>query len=156
MRDFVFVTGGIFALLLYSLSCDPLWTMIGAIGLFWAFSVVALSPFRGRPVLVRCPALGFCLLLLLISGCGEYMATLSQYSARVWFSDQLAYVPQAFLASIVFISPKTAGSYYGMCVLGWLLGILLARGRVRVLIMAGMISFAILVAYSATFLLMRK
>src|SRR5262249_62393603 len=40
MRDFIFATGGIFALLLYSLSCDPLWTRIGGIGVLGAFTVV--------------------------------------------------------------------------------------------------------------------
>src|SRR5215831_13178030 len=156
MRDFIFATGAIFALLLYSLSCDPLWTMISGIGLFGAYALVSLSPLRTRPILTRCAALGCCLVLLLISGAIEYVYTLSQYSARVWFSDDLAYVPQPNLASIVFISPKTTGIYYGICALGWLLGILLARGRVRVLAVAGLVSVVFIVAYSATFLLMRK
>ena len=156
MRDFIFATGAIFALLLYSLICDPLWTMISGIGLLAAFAVVALSPLRVRPVLVRCAALACCLVLLLASGAIGYVYTLTQYSARVWFSDALAYVPQAFLASIVFISPETAGSYYGICALGWLLGIVLARGRVRILAVAGLASFVFIVAYGATFLLMLK
>src|SRR5215831_1413820 len=156
MRDFIFATGAIFALLLYSLSCDPLWTMISGIGLLAAFAVVALSPLRVRPVLVRCAALGCCLVLLLISGALGYLYTLSQYSTRVWFSDALAYVPQAFLASIVLISPSTMGPYYGLCALGWVLGLLFARGRVRVLVMVGLVSFAIVVAYGGTFLLVLK
>src|SRR5215510_14817326 len=156
MRDFIFATGAIFVLLLYSLICDPLWSMISGIGLAGAFAVVALGPLRIRPILVRCAALGCCLALLLISGAIEYVYTLTQYSARVWFSDALAYVPQAFLASIVFISPETAGSYYGICALGWLLGILLARGRMRVLAVAGLASFVFIVAYGTTFLLMLK
>src|SRR5262249_48989253 len=136
-----------------SLCCDPLWTMISGIGFLAAFAVVALSPLRIRPALVRCLALTSCVVLLTISAIG-YVHTLTQYSARVWFSDALAYVPQPTLASIVFISPRTAGGYYGICALGWLLGILLASGRVRVLVMAGLMSFAFIVAYSATFLLM--
>ena len=87
IRDFMFVTGSVFALLLYSLSCDPLWAMISGIGLLAAFVIVALSPLRIRPVLVRCAALGCCLVLLLISGAIGYVYTLSQYSGRVWFSD---------------------------------------------------------------------
>jgi hypothetical protein len=156
MRDFIFATGSVFALLLYSLICDPLWTMISGIGLLGAFAVVAISPLRVRPVLVRCAALACCLALLLISGMIGYVHTLTQYSARLWFSDALAYVPQAFLASIVFISPKMAGTYYGICALGWVLGLLFARGRVRVLVMAGLVSFAIVVVYGGTFLLMLK
>jgi hypothetical protein len=156
ITDFIFAGVAIFALLLYSLICDPLWTMISGIGLAGAFAIVALSPLRVRPVLVRCAALGCCLALLLISGAIGYLYTLTQYSGRVWFSDTLAYVPQAFLASIVFISPKTMGSYYGLCALGWVLGVLFARGGVRVLVMAGLVSFGFVVVYGGTFLLMRK
>src|SRR5262249_16883987 len=156
ISDFILATGSIFALLLYSLICDPLWSMISGIGLTGAFAVVALSPLRVRPILVRCAALGCCLALLLISGAIGYVYTLTQYSARVWFSDALAYVPQAFLASIVFISPNTMGPYYGLCALGWVLGLLFARGRVRVLVVAGLLSFVFIVAYGATFLLMLK
>src|SRR5262249_54976981 len=114
MRDFILATGGIFALLLYSLSCDPLWTMISGIGLAGAFAVVVLSPLRVQPILVRCASLGCCLVLLMISGAIGYVHTLTQYSARIWFSDALAYVPKTILASIVFISPRTAGGYYGI------------------------------------------
>ena len=97
IRSFIFATGGIFALLLYSLSCDPLWTMISGIGLVAAFAVVALSPLRIRPVLVRCAALGCCVVLLLISGAGGYLSTLSRYSTRVWFSEGLRTEPRRIL-----------------------------------------------------------
>src|SRR5262245_27192633 len=154
MRDFVLATAAIFALLLYGLSCDPLWVMISAIGRAGAFTVVVLSPLRVRPILVRCAALGCCLVLFLLTGVIGYVYTLTQYTARVFFS--LAWEAGTIAASIVFISPKTAGSYYGICAVGWLLGLLLARGRVRVLAIAGLVSFAIVVAYSTTFLLTRK
>ena len=156
IKHFILATGGIFILLLYSLSCDPLWTMISGIGLVAAFAVVALSPLRIRPILVRCAALGCCVVLLLISGAGEYLYTLSRYSARVWFSEELAYVPVPTLASIVVISPKTMGPFYAICAAGLLLGVLFARGRTRVLMLAGVVSVVFAVAYGATFLTMRK
>jgi hypothetical protein len=61
MREFILATSSIFALLLYSLICDPLWSMISGIGLAGALAVVAFSPLRVRTVLVRCVALGCCL-----------------------------------------------------------------------------------------------
>src|SRR5262249_43767154 len=140
----------------YSLVCDPLWCMIGAIGLAAAFAVVALGSLRARSVFARCSVLGCCLGLLLLSGVAGYQYTLTQYSARVWYSDALSYVPQAFLSSIVFISPKMAGFYYGICAFGWLLGLLTARGRMRILVIAGLVNFLVLAAYSTTFLLMFK
>jgi hypothetical protein len=154
MRDFVLATAAIFALLLYGLSCDPLWVMISAIGLAGAFAVVVLSPLRVRPILIRCAALGCCLVLFLLTGVIGYVYTLTQYTARVLFS--LASEAEIIGASIVFISPKTAGSYYGLCAVGWLLGLLLARGRVRVLAIVGLVSFATVVVYSTTYLLIHK
>jgi hypothetical protein len=156
IKHFILATGGIFGLLLYGLSCDPLWTMISGIGLVCAFAVVALSPLRIRAVLVRCAALVCCVLLLLISGAGEYLYTLSRYSARVWFSEPLAYVPAPTLASIVVIAPKTMGALYAICTLGLLLGALFACGRTRVLVLAGLVSVVFALAYGTTFLMMRK
>jgi hypothetical protein len=156
IKHFILATGGIFILLLYSLSCDPLWTMISGIGLVAAYAVVALSPLRIRPILVRCAALGCCVVPLLISGAGEYLYTLSRYSARVWFSEEFAYVPAPTLASIVIIAPKTMGAFYAICMLGLLLGALFACGRTRVLVLAGLVSSVFALAYGATFLMMRK
>ena len=156
IRSFIFATGGIFALLLYSLSCDPLWTMISGIGFVAAFAVVALSPLRIRPVLVRCAALGCCVVLLLISGAGGYLYTLSRYSTRVWFSEELAYVPAPTLTSVLVFSPKTMGAFYAICALGLLVGALFARGRARVLILAGLVTLLFSLVYGATFLMMRK
>jgi hypothetical protein len=156
IKNFIFATGGIFALLLYSLICDPLWTMISGIGFVPAFAVVVLSPLRIRPILVRCAALACCVVLLLICGAGEYLYTLSRYSTRVWFSEELAYVPAPTLASIAVISPKTMGAFYAICALGLLLGLLFARGRMRVLVVAGAVSVAFSLAYGAAFLMMRK
>src|SRR5262249_22071705 len=145
IRHFILATGGIFALLLYSLACDPLWTLIGGIGLITAFAVVALSPLRIRPILVRFAALGCCLVLLIASGAIEYVYTLTQYTARVWFSSSIHYTWNPLIASVVFI-PQSTGGFYQICGLGWLLGVLLARGRVRVLVVAGLASFAMLAA----------
>ena len=151
--NFVFATGTIFALLFYSLACDPLWSLISGIGMLTAFAVVALAPLRVRPILVRCAALGCCLVLLFASGAIAYVYTLTQYTARVWFSDTLYYVPQRILASIAFIFPATVTHYYVVCAPGWLLGLLFARGRPRVLVSAGVGSFVAFVTYAAIFAL---
>jgi hypothetical protein len=153
MRNFVFATGSIFVLLLYSLACDPLWTLIGGMGLFGAFAVVALSPMRIWPILVRCAALGCCVLLLLASGAITYAHILTQYTARVAFSNIIHYTWDPLHASVVFI-PQSTGGFYEICGLGWIFGALLARGRVRVFIVAGLSSFAILVALVAAYRLL--
>ncbi len=56
-REFALTTAGIFALLLYSLCCDPLWTMIS--GMAWAvpFALVSIAPMERKATLRRCAAL---------------------------------------------------------------------------------------------------
>ena len=84
-------------LLLYSIYCDPLWSLIGGIGWSAAFAVVALSPLRRKPILVRCVALACCVVVLAASGVLEYLYTLPRYTARVQFSSLLNAAGQCHL-----------------------------------------------------------
>jgi len=151
IRDFVLAAGGIFLLLLYSLYCDPLWTMVS--GISWAvpFAVVALSPLNARGILVRLAALACCAALLFLVGALEYAYTLSQYTARVQFADLLHRVPSPQLASFMLVKP-IAVLYYGVCLLGWFLGFLILRDLRRTLAVAGFVTFACFFAYAAAFL----
>ena len=86
-RSFSLIAAGISALVLYSIYCDPLWSMIGAIGWAVPFAVVTFSPWHLRTILARGAALGCCLGVLLLSGAAGYMYTLAQYTARVQFPE---------------------------------------------------------------------
>jgi hypothetical protein len=153
VQDFVLAAGGIFLLLLYSLYCDPLWTMVSGIGWAVPFAVVALSPLNVRGILVRLAALAGCTVLLFLVGALEYAYTLSQYTARVQFSDLVHRVPSLQLASYLFVKP-VAVLHYGVCLLGWFLGFLILRGRPQTLAAAGFVTFAFFFAYAAAFLLL--
>ena len=102
-RPQVFVLGAaLFALLAYSLYCDPLWTLVSGIAWIVPFSVVTFHdphplPARGRgalrargTILVRCAVLGGSLAVFFLSGALEYAYSLSQYTARVQFPDLLS------------------------------------------------------------------
>src|SRR5262249_39105883 len=134
-RAFGLITAAIFALLLYGISCDPLWTMIGGFSWSVAFAIVTLSPLKPKAILIRGAALGCCLVLLFLTGALEYVYTLSHYTSRVQFAavvDRPRLLPHV---STAFDSPITK-YYYLACVLGWLLGLLVLRGRPRVLVVA--------------------
>jgi len=152
-KDFVVYTTAIAALLFYSLCCDPLWSPVG--GMSWAvpFAVVALSPLRVKAVIIRCAALGVSLALMVVSGALLYVYTLTQYTSRVYFSDlvERAFAPS--YVSILFSSPY-AKYYYGLCILGWAIGLVFAVGRVRVLVVAGSAAFAFLALYMLAYLLL--
>jgi hypothetical protein len=150
-RAFVLITAVIFALLLYSLYCDPLWTMVSGVSWSVAFAVVTLSPLKLEAILVRSAALGCCLLLLFLTRALDYLYTLSQYTARIQFAATVDRPRMVPFVSTAFYSPNTK-YYYLACVLGWLLGILTLRGRPRVLVVAAMATCVSYVIYSVGFL----
>jgi hypothetical protein len=153
-RTFGLLTAAIFALLLYSLSCDPLWTMVGGISWSVAFAVVMLSPLNLKAILVRGAALGCCLVLFFLTRALEYVYTLSQYTARLQFAAVVDRPRLAPFVSTAFNSSATK-FYYAACVLGWLLGIWALRGRPRVLVLAAATTFVAYLAYSTGFMLLK-
>jgi len=135
----LFIAGGLLGLLFYSLYCDPLWTALS--GLAWTapFAVVTFSPAGRDTILIRCAVLGGCVAVLLLSGALEYVYSLSQYTARVQFTDLLERSRTPELTSVLFRS-EFAKWFYCLCVPGWALGIWLLHGRPRILIVAGAVS----------------
>jgi hypothetical protein len=131
----LFIAGGLLGLLFYSLYCDPLWTMVS--GLAWTipFAVMTFSPLGRGTILARCAVLGGFTAALLLSGALEYVYSLSQYAARVQFADlDRSRLPE--YTSVLFRS-QFGSFFYGSCVLGWVLGILLLRSRSRILVLTG-------------------
>jgi hypothetical protein len=139
-RSFTLITAGIFALLFYSVCCDPLWSVVCCSSWALPFAIVALSPMRPKAVLVRCAALACCLVLLAVSGAAEYLLTLTLSTARFQFPalDNRVRLPD-FQASALFYSPYMK-YFYLMWVPGWVLGLTTLRGRARLLVIIGMAS----------------
>jgi hypothetical protein len=155
-RSFVLITAGIFALLFYSVCCDPLWSIVCCSSWVLPLAIVALSPMRQRAVLVRCGALACCLLLLAVSGAAEYLLTLTLSTARLQFPalGNRVRLPD-FEASTLFYSPYMK-YFYLAWVPGWLLGLWKLRGRARVLVVAGIASCAALLAEMLVYLLLQN
>jgi hypothetical protein len=154
-RSFALTTAGIFALLLYSLYCDPLWTLVS--GISWAvpFAVVTLSPLRRLPIVVRSAALGCCVGLLFLTGALEYLYTLSQYTARVEFAAVLDRPRIEAMASALFYSPNMK-YFYLAWIPGWVLGLMTLRGRPRVLVATGAASFGVFLLYTVAYLVLQN
>jgi len=144
------LTAALIFLLLYALYCDPLWSMIGGISWAVAFAAVTLAPLQWRTILARGAALACCALVLAASGAAEYLYSLSQYTSRVQFPTLSPRPPAIGYASMLFTSPD-ATSYYGACLIGWALGLVACAGRPRVLVVAGVASFACLAGYAAAY-----
>jgi hypothetical protein len=146
-----FIAGSLLALLLYSLYCDPLWTLVSGLAWLVPFGLVAFSPLRRDTILVRCAVLGGCAAVLLLSGALEYVYFLSQYTARVQFPDLLQRPRLPLFASVIFQS-KFAQYFYLACVPAWAVGIWLLRGRAQTLVLAAALIAVSLFAYTAAYL----
>ena len=155
-------TAVLLGLVLYSLFCDPLWSMVN--GFNWAtpFAIVIFAPLHmqrvfGRPhiktVIVRCLSLGVCFIVLLLSGVLEYLYTLSRYTARVQFSA-VADRPRMFeFVSTAFYSSSTK-YFYLCCALGWLVGLVTLTSRPRVFTLAAIGAFVFYLIFGIAFLLL--
>jgi hypothetical protein len=152
-RSFSLTTAAIFALIIYSVWCDPLFTMIPAMSWAVPFGLVAVSPLQLKTIMVRCAALGCCLGMLLLSGAANYLYTISQYTARVQFAEAVDRIHGPQYVSAMTYSPNMK-YFYAACALGWLLGLVTLRGRSRVLILAAVAAFAVWVGYSISYLLL--
>ena len=153
-RRFGFTTAGIFALLFYSLCCDPLWSTVHGFGWAAPFAVVTFGRLHLKTFLVRCAALGSCVVLLFLSGAAEYTYTLTGYTARIQFPGTGDRAPTPdFMASELFYSPY-AKYFYILWALGWLLGVLTLTGRARLLVVTGVMSFLLLFGYILLYLLL--
>jgi hypothetical protein len=152
-RHFSLITGAIFLTLLYSIYLDPLWAMVNGISWAVAFGIVTISPFRRKTILLRAVALSCIVAVLVVSGVAEYLYTLSQYTFRVQFPAVSDRPRTLALATAAGYSPNIM-PVYGACAVGWLLGLLMGRGRPRVVAAAAAASFCVFVAYSAVYLLL--
>jgi hypothetical protein len=153
VRHFLLITPAIAALIFYSLYCDPLWSVVTAISWAVSLAVVAFSPLRIKAITLRCAALAVTLALLILSGPLLYAYTLTQSTARVYFSAAAERDFSIGYASMLFFSPN-AKYFYGLCILGWATGLILARGRVRVLVATGVAAFGYYLLYMMAFVLL--
>src|SRR5712691_8730260 len=146
VRDILPIAVDVAALIFYSLYCDPLWSVISAMSWAVPLAVVAFSPLRMKAIVLRCTALAVTVALLGVSGPLLYAHTLTQSTARVYFSAASERAFSIGYASMLFFSPN-AKYFYGLCILGWAIGLILARGRVRVLVAAGAAGFGYYLLY---------
>jgi hypothetical protein len=146
-----FIAGALFGSLFYSLYSDPLWTMVSGLAWIVPFGIVTFAPLQRDTIFVRCAVLGGCVALLFLSGALEYVYSLSQYTARVQFPDLLQRPRLPETTSVIFVS-KFARYFYCSCLLGWVLGIWLLRGRPRTLVIAAAASALSFLVYSIAYL----
>jgi len=153
VRNILPIAVAVPGLIFYSLYCDPLWSVTSAMSWAVPLAVVAFSPLRIKAIVLRCAVLAATVVLLAVSGPLLYSYTLTQSTARVFFSEASERTFSFGYGSTLFISPN-AKYFYSLCILGWVIGLVLARGRVRVFVAAGVAAFGFYLLYLMTFVLL--
>src|SRR5262249_2714411 len=126
-RQFALVTLGMIACLLYSIYCDPAFTMIPAISWSVAFATVVLHPLRLDDVAIRAAAIACCLAVLVVSGAAIYLYSLSEYSSRVQYAAIVDRVRGIGFVTIFTLSSLIYYFYIAFAV-GLVAGFFAARG----------------------------
>jgi hypothetical protein len=151
-RSFELATAGIAALLLYSLCCDPFFSVLSGVNWAAAFVIVMLAPMRARAVLLRFGVLACAIGVLYLLGALEYLYGLTRSTARVLFTEAYMRPQVPEYVSAIFRDPSILSrsmKYAYLALLpGWALGLLFLRGRPRTLVAAATGSFGFYVAYS--------
>src|SRR6266851_9911033 len=153
VRNILPIAVAVPGLIFYSLYCDPLWSVTSAMSWAVPLAVVAFSPLRIKAIVLRCAVLAATVVLLAVSGPLLYSYTLTQSTARVFFSEASERTFSFGYGSTVFISPN-AKYFYGLCILGWAIGLALASGRVRVFVAAGVAAFSFYLLYLMAYVLL--
>jgi hypothetical protein len=143
------ITIALIACILYSVYCDPAFAMIPAISWALAFTTVTLCPFRLRTVAIRGAAIACCSAMLMVSGVAVYLYTISQYSARVQYAQTVDRVRDI---DTITIFPDAR--FHLVILASLLLGLVLARGRIKGLIAAAFLSWIFYIGYSIVYLLL--
>src|SRR6266852_1515459 len=152
-RIFALTAGAIFALVFYSIYCDPLWTTINGISFALPFALVTVIPLRVKTTLIRLGALGACFALLLLTRSLEYVYTLSRYTARVQLSEVVDRPRVPEMVSALSFSPYMK-YYYAAFAVGWVLGLLTLRGRPLQFVAIASLTFAAFLLYCLIYALL--
>jgi hypothetical protein len=152
-RQFILVSGGITACVLYSIYSDPAFATIPALGWSVAFATVAVLAPRPRVAALRLGALACCFAVLIATGALIYLYTFSHFSARVEYAHVVDRVRGVGLVTLFSLSSRLS-YFYAAFAAGGLLALVFARGRPRVLAVAAILSFVCYVAYGVVYLLL--
>lgn len=152
LREVLWISAAISVCVLYSIYCDPAFTMIAASSWVMAFVCVTLLPLGSRGILMRGGALALAFGVLTISGAAVYLYTISEYSSRVQYAAVVDRVRSLPLVTH-FNALENEYYFYVAFIALWICGLVTARGRTRVLVAAAALSWVFYLVYAAIYIL---
>ncbi len=140
------------AIVIYGIELDTIYSLVIFTTATIPLAVVACERGLRPATAARCVTLLLALVLVYAAGPGRYVLTMSHNTSR-YIETALTMYPQIPLfASSIFLY-SGGRSVYAFMMVGWGLGLVLCRGRVRLLPIVAILAFAAQVILTAFFLL---
>ena len=139
------------ALIGYIVFNDPL--TMGVIGFSFLvpFGVAILEGKRAATICLRVLVLAAAGVTLYAVGLVDYVLAMDHYTARYYFRHEFFRPQTTDFASVLFLFTP-AGRTYGFLISGWAAGLLLCRGRQRLIPVMAVLNFIWLVIYGSLYL----
>lgn len=139
-------------LLLYSILCDPLWTVVPFLSLGVFFGAALLVERSRRADLFRIASIGGALGLLLALGVPQYLAVLFGYTARVRFRAEIVGEVQNTQYAFLPFRNLEAAALFAVLLGGALMALRHREGAVRLFARAALAHMVLLLLLSAIYL----
>jgi hypothetical protein len=140
------------AILAYAMVCDPMYFVAGVLSLAPCGAVLYFADATRERLLARLIVLVAASVLVFLSGLLDYLHAFVGYTARYLFPGEVPRHALPGLASSLLAHPAPAGRFFLFMMLGAALGLMVARGRVRLLLLAVMVQWLVVLACAAIYL----
>ncbi len=124
---------GITALVIYSATCDPGWTILAAISLGPAFLAYLICAGSLQVAISRAIVLAAAGSIVYLAGVSDYLVTLGTYTSRMYFRPEIHGEVQIFFNVSILFQSRAAVLTYWLLACGWLFGVIFSKGRQRLL-----------------------
>jgi hypothetical protein len=138
-------------LISYIVFNDPLTMGVIGFSFLLPFGVVVLEGRRAAVIGLRLLVLATTAAILYAVGLVDYILAMDHYTARYYFSPEFFRPQTTDFVSVLFDFPEAVRTY-AFLVPGWLLGLLLCRGRQRLIAVMATLNFLWIVMYGAVYL----
>jgi hypothetical protein len=130
---------------------DPLTMGVMGFSFLVPFAVATLEGRRPAVIALRLSVLATAAAILYAMGLVDYVLAMDHYTARFYLKEEFFRPQTTDFVSALYDFPE-AGRTYAFFLSGWLVGLVLCRGRPRVLVWIAALNFCWLLLYGALYL----
>ena len=143
---------GLAAVLAYAIACDPMFVVAGVMLLAPCGAVLFFADATRERLLARIIVLAAAFALLWLTGLFDYIHAFVRYTVRYQYPHEIVRGAAPALASALLAHPLLASQLFLPMLVGIAFGLVLGRGRVRVLVLAVLLQWLVTLGLGALYL----